>query len=103
VAFSSAQSDVHGISEVTELAGSQISAEQTHRYHWATGYCRDKDVAEVAYGSGQGLGMLNGVSRSLESGDCSEENPRHRTHTPRSADTTDPARRAITALRGAFQ
>jgi SAM-dependent methyltransferase len=63
-------------SEVTELAGSGISAEQlermTHRYAWAVQSCRHKDVAEVACGSGPGLGMLGAVSRSLEAGDYTE-------------------------------
>jgi SAM-dependent methyltransferase len=63
--------------EVTELAGSGISSEQltrmAHRYGWAVPYCREKDVAEVACGSGQGLGMLGRVSRSLEAGDYSED------------------------------
>jgi SAM-dependent methyltransferase len=64
-------------SEVTELAGSEITVEQlertSHRYGWAAGYCRGKDVVEVACGSGQGLGVLDRVSRSLEAGDYSEE------------------------------
>lgn len=63
--------------EVTELAGSEISVEQlermAHRYHWASAYCRGKDVLEVACGSGQGLGLLSGVSRSLKAGDYSPE------------------------------
>lgn len=62
-------------SEVTELAGTEISAEQlermVHRYHWAAGYCRGKDVVEVACGSGPGLGVLSAVARSLEAGDYS--------------------------------
>jgi len=62
-------------SEVTELAGSSISAEQlvrlTHRYRWAAQYCVGKDVVEVACGSGSGLGLLGRVSRSLEAGDYS--------------------------------
>jgi len=63
-------------SEVTELAGSGISVEQldrmAHRYGWAAGFCQGKDVVEVACGSGQGLGLLQSVSRSLEAGDYSE-------------------------------
>lgn len=63
-------------SEVTELAGSRISAEQLtrmeHRYGWAAEQCADKDVVEVACGSGQGLGMLQRASRSIEAGDYSE-------------------------------
>jgi SAM-dependent methyltransferase len=61
--------------EVTELAGSGISAEQltrmAHRYGWAWEHCAQKDVVEVACGSGPGLGMLAGISRSLEAGDYS--------------------------------
>jgi ubiquinone/menaquinone biosynthesis C-methylase UbiE len=64
-------------SEVTELAGSGISAEQlermAHRYGWAAGFCQGKDVVEVACGSGQGLGLLQKVSRSLEAGDYSPD------------------------------
>src|SRR5262245_32429763 len=63
--------------EVTELAGSGISAEQltrmAHRYGWAAGFCGQKDVVEVACGSGPGLGALASVSRSLEAGDYSED------------------------------
>src|SRR6202007_2599398 len=64
-------------SEVTELAGSQISAEQlqrmTHRYQWASEFCFGKDVVEVACGSGAGLGLLSKVARSIEAGDYSQE------------------------------
>ncbi len=63
-------------SEVTELAGSEISLEQlqrmAHRYGWAALHCQGKDVVEVACGCGQGLGILGGVSRSLEAGDYSD-------------------------------
>ncbi|HLA71091.1 MAG TPA: class I SAM-dependent methyltransferase [Steroidobacteraceae bacterium] len=63
-------------SEVTELAGSRITAEQltrmSHRYSWAAQHCRQKDVVEVACGSGQGLGMLGSVASSLEAGDYTE-------------------------------
>jgi len=62
-------------SEVTELAGSAISAEQllrlSHRYGWAAQQCAGKDVVEIACGSGPGLGLLGSVSRSLEGGDYS--------------------------------
>ena len=62
--------------EVTELAGSGISEEQltrmSHRYGWAAQECHQKDVVEVACGSGQGLGLLNGASKSLEAGDYTE-------------------------------
>jgi SAM-dependent methyltransferase len=63
--------------EVTELAGSEITGEQlermSHRYTWAAQFCHGKDVAEVACGSGQGLGILGSVSKSLEAGDYSEK------------------------------
>jgi SAM-dependent methyltransferase len=63
--------------EVTELAGSGISAEQlermAHRYGWAAGFCEGKDVVEVACGSGPGLGLLEKAARSLEAGDYSED------------------------------
>jgi SAM-dependent methyltransferase len=61
--------------DVTELAGAPISGEQldrmTHRYTWAAQYCAGKDVAELACGTGPGLGMLNAVAASLEAGDYS--------------------------------
>jgi ubiquinone/menaquinone biosynthesis C-methylase UbiE len=63
--------------DVTELAGTEISAEQldrmVHRYQWAVQFCEDKDVLEVACGSGQGLGALRSVARSLEAGDFSAQ------------------------------
>jgi ubiquinone/menaquinone biosynthesis C-methylase UbiE len=64
-------------SEVTELAGTEISAEQlermSHRYHWAAQYSRNKDVLEVGCGSGQGLGLLLQLARSVEAGDYSQK------------------------------
>ena len=58
---------------VTEISGDEVSTEQiermAHRYIWAADYCRDKDVAEVACGSGQGLARLKAVSRTLYAGD----------------------------------
>lgn len=61
--------------DVTELAGTEITVEQlermSHRYHWAASFCSGKDVVEVACGSGQGLGILSSVARSLQAGDIS--------------------------------
>lgn len=61
--------------EVTEIAGDNVSLEQVERlcrrYYWAGAYCRDKNVLEVACGSGQGLGYLASLSRSLRAGDIS--------------------------------
>lgn len=62
--------------DVTELAGTPISGEQlkrlAHRYVWASHYCREQRVAEIACGTGPGLGLLHRVAASLEAGDCSE-------------------------------
>jgi len=58
---------------VTELAGDEVSQEQverlTHRYLWAGAYCDGRDVLEVACGSGQGLGHLAARARCLWAGD----------------------------------
>lgn len=62
-------------SQVTEIAGDEVSREQVdrlcRRYYWAGGYCRDKDILEVACGTGQGLGYLAGMARSIRAGDIS--------------------------------
>ncbi|MBW2003733.1 MAG: class I SAM-dependent methyltransferase [Deltaproteobacteria bacterium] len=62
---------------VTEIAGDEVTQEQIdrmcNRYYWAGEYCAGKDVVEVACGTGQGLGYLDGISRSLEAGDYSDE------------------------------
>ena len=62
---------------VTELSGDDVTQEQVerlcHRYYWAGEYCRDKDVLEVACGTGQGAGYLNNLARSYRAGDFSEE------------------------------
>ena len=61
--------------DVTELAGEPITSEQydrlVHRYGWAARYCEGRDAVELACGSGAGLGLLAGVSRSFEAGDFS--------------------------------
>lgn len=60
---------------VTEMAGHKVSAEQLdrtcHRYYWARSYVQDRDVLEVACGSGPGLGYLQQYARSLRAGDIS--------------------------------
>lgn len=49
-------------STVTEIPGNKISKEQLtrlyHRYHFASLFCKGKDVLEVACGGGMGLGYL---------------------------------------------
>lgn len=61
--------------EITELAGDEVSREQIdrlcHRYYWAGKYCADRDVLEVACGTGQGVGYLNTVAKSVKAGDYS--------------------------------
>lgn len=60
-------------STVTELAGDDVSREQVericHRYYWAGRQSAGQDVVEVACGSGQGLGYLAAIAKSLEAGD----------------------------------
>jgi SAM-dependent methyltransferase len=62
---------------VTEIVGDEVTQEQVdrlcNRYYWAGQYCFGKDVVEAACGSGQGLGYLVGIARSLEAGDYSDE------------------------------
>jgi SAM-dependent methyltransferase len=62
---------------VTELAGELVSVEQVqrlcNRYYWAASYCNGKSVLEVACGSGQGIGYLAKISKSIEGGDYSED------------------------------
>lgn len=63
---------------VTESPDTPISREQlerlVNRYTWASDYCRGRDVVEAGCGIGPGLGMLAGVSRSLEAGDYCRAN-----------------------------
>lgn len=61
---------------VTELAGDEVAREQVericHRYYWAGKYCAGKDVLEAACGTGQGLGYLAKLAKSISAGDYSE-------------------------------
>jgi Methylase involved in ubiquinone/menaquinone biosynthesis len=61
---------------VTEISGDQVSSEQVerlcHRYYWAGTWCAGKDVVEAACGTGQGMGYLKSLAKSLEAGDISE-------------------------------
>lgn len=69
--------DVHNFTVVTEISGDDVTREQVericHRYYWAGEYCRGKDVLEAACGTGQGLGYLATLAKSLQAGDYSEE------------------------------
>ena len=61
---------------VTEVAGDDATTEQVERharrYYWAGEYCRGKDVLEVACGTGQGVGYLASLARSIVAGDYSK-------------------------------
>ena len=61
--------------DVTEMAGEEISSEQlfrlANRYYWAGTYAAGKDVVEVACGTGPGLGYLAARAKSLRAGDYS--------------------------------
>jgi len=62
--------------QLTELAGDEVAAEQVERlarrYYWAAPFCLDKDVVEVACGTGQGVGYLATKARSMAAGDYSK-------------------------------
>lgn len=61
---------------VTERAGEPVTRAQVERFHqrylWAGTFCRDRDVLEVACGTGPGLGYLQSVSRTFKAGDVSD-------------------------------
>ena len=60
-------------STVTELPGQRATREQLerlyHRYKFASMFCKDKDVLEVACGAGLGLGYLEKVAKRVVGGD----------------------------------
>lgn len=64
---------VRAFAEVTEIADDNVSREQVerlcHRYYWAGSYCKDKDILEVACGTGQGLGYLASLAKRVVAGD----------------------------------
>lgn len=59
--------------QLTELAGDDVAVEQVERlarrYYWAAPFCVNKDVVEVACGTGQGVGYLASKARSMAAGD----------------------------------
>ncbi len=63
--------------QITETSGDEVSLEQLERicqrYYWAGKYCVGKGVLEVACGTGQGLGYLKSLSKSIYGGDFSAE------------------------------
>ncbi len=63
---------------VTEVPGAKAPKEQLlrlyHRYHFASQFCKGKDVLELACGAGMGLGHLARSARKVVSGDVDEKN-----------------------------
>ena len=61
---------------LTELSGTEVTTEQierlARRYYWAGEFCRNRDVLEVACGSGQGVGYLTTLAKSVTAGDISD-------------------------------
>jgi SAM-dependent methyltransferase len=63
--------------DVTEVADDFVSKEQVerliNRYFWALNKCKNKDVLELACGTGPGAGLLNDVAAYYLPTDISEE------------------------------
>lgn len=61
---------------VTEVPDNRVTHEQLtrmcNRYYFASKFCEDKDVLEVACGAGQGLGYLSKKARTVVGGDYTE-------------------------------
>lgn len=62
---------------VTEIPGNNASQEQLerlyHRYHFASTFCKEKEVLEVACGAGMGLGYLEKFAKKIVGGDIDEK------------------------------
>ena len=62
---------------VTEIAGNKVTKEQMdrmyHRYYWASRYCKNKNVIELACGTGPGLGLINNIASNLIASDIDDE------------------------------
>ncbi|HVN96740.1 MAG TPA: class I SAM-dependent methyltransferase [Syntrophorhabdaceae bacterium] len=71
----------HDYTIVTELPGARGSREQIARlyarYGFASEFCKNKDVLEVACGAGIGLGYLAKHARTVVGGDIDENNLRY--------------------------
>lgn len=65
-------------SHITETPGLKATEDQLkkayHRYHFARKFSKDKDVLEVACGSGMGLGCLAQMAKTVTGGDIDETN-----------------------------
>lgn len=70
--------DKADFSSVTEVTGYNVTREQIsrmyQRYRFAAGFCKDKEVLEVACGSGQGLGYIARVAKKIVGSDIDENN-----------------------------
>jgi len=68
---------VQDFSTVTEVPGNRVTSDQLqrmfHRYRFAADFCKEKDVLEVACGSGPGLGYLARRARRVVGGDCTAQ------------------------------
>lgn len=66
--------------DVTEIPDTKASLEQLQRlftrYRFASEFCKDKDVLEVACGAGIGLGYLARFAKRVVGGDIDENNLR---------------------------
>lgn len=62
---------------VTEVSGELVTREQIqrmyNRYKWAAKFCTDKDVLEIACGSGQGSGIISKSAASYVGVDVSND------------------------------
>ncbi len=63
--------------KITEITNDLVTNEQVQRscerYYWASSFCDDKTVLEVACGTGQGLGFLSQVAKRFVAGDLSKD------------------------------
>lgn len=68
--------------DVTETPDTKASSEQLTRlytrYRFASEFCKDKDVLEVACGAGLGLGYLARFAKRVVGGDYDEKNSKIR-------------------------
>ncbi len=62
---------------VTEVTGYNVTTEQLQRmctrYRFASGFCKGKEVLEIACGSGQGIGFLAKYAKRIVGGDYDEK------------------------------
>src|SRR5436853_5950477 len=69
------QPDFSTITEAPGLQATHVQLQRLYqRYHFAKEYCQNKDILEVACGTGIGLGYLASVSKSVCGIDIDERN-----------------------------